>query len=223
MLASEKIDQLAAALAKAQAEMPPVNKTKTARVQMKSGGTYTFDYADLADVLDVVRGVLSANSLAVVQGADVIDGRTLLTTRLMHASGQWIESKYAMAAQGTPQEKGSELTYLRRYTLCAMLGIAAEEDDDGNGASGNTASVHKRQAPAPKQPAATPAQSPEDKHAGYLARVEQLIAEKKVPRDWLKKVLEKAGVSELKTMSVEQLETLGKTLSGKKDQQGKAA
>ncbi|MDA8311458.1 MAG: ERF family protein [Actinomycetota bacterium] len=128
MRSSEQIDQLAAALAAAQAAFPPVKKDRTATVPTKTGGTYSYHYADLTDLLDAVRPVLTANGLAVVQGGT---GERMVT-RLVHTSGQWIESDGTLpATQATPQGLGSAITYARRYWLSALLGIAAEEDDDG--------------------------------------------------------------------------------------------
>ena len=128
MRTSEQIDQLAAALAAAQGAFPAVTKNRTATVPTKTGGTYSYRYADLTDLLDAVRPVLSANGLAVVQGGT---GERMVT-RLVHTSGQWIEADGTLpATQATPQGLGSAITYARRYWLTALLGIAAEEDDDG--------------------------------------------------------------------------------------------
>lgn len=150
MKTSEQIADLAKALAEAQSEIQPPAKDKTARVKTKAGGEYTFDYVDLASVLDAVRGPLAKHGLSISQGTAGENGKTALETRLMHVSGQWMESAYPLSFQGSAQEKGSELTYARRYALCAMLGIAAEADDDGNAASGNRASVTSRQRQQPR-------------------------------------------------------------------------
>lgn len=145
MRSSEQINEVSAALAKAQADFPPIQKTKTARVKMKSGGEYTFDYADLPGIMDAIRPVLAANGLAVSQAVDTIDSKPMLESRVLHSSGQWLGSLWALAVGGSPQERGSELTYARRYALCGLLGIAADEDDDGNAATGNRANVAERQ------------------------------------------------------------------------------
>ena len=117
------IDKLAAALAKAQAKM--TNPPKTKRGQCR-GGTYM--YADLADVLDHVRAPLTENGLAIVQ---MVQPGVLLT-RLVHVSGQYLESRYPLPEGGqlSAQEMGSQITYARRYSLCPLLGIAGETDDD---------------------------------------------------------------------------------------------
>ncbi len=68
-----------------------------------------------------------------------------LTTRLMHLSGEWVESAMPLPHVGKPQELGSVMTYFRRYQLSAIVGITADDDDDGNEASGNRAQPAQRQ------------------------------------------------------------------------------
>jgi hypothetical protein len=131
MKTSEQIGELAAALAKAQGEMRHAAKdAQNPHLRNR--------YADLASVLDACREPLARNGLSVVQPAESGDGVVRVTTRLMHASGQWIESELAIpyaTGKGTSdaQALGSALTYGRRYGLSAMVGIAAD-DDDGAGA-----------------------------------------------------------------------------------------
>jgi hypothetical protein len=82
---------------------------------------------------------LAANGIAVVQTLDSTgDGHHFLFTRLVHVSGQWIESLCPIPAAGDMQKMGSAITYARRYSLSAICGIAADEDDDAN-ASGAAA------------------------------------------------------------------------------------
>lgn len=116
------IDKIAAALAKAQAKMTNPLKNKQGQCR---GGKYL--YADLADVLDHVRGPLSENSIAVVQM--VLPG--VLQTRLVHESGQYLEAIYPLPTDKIDQQAmGMAITYARRYSLCPLLGIAGETDDD---------------------------------------------------------------------------------------------
>lgn len=126
---SENIGELAAALAKAQAAMPNASKDAT-NPHFKSR------YADLASIWDACRKPLSDNGLAIVQAPVASEpGYVGLTTTLLHASGQWIaETVSAPLTQNTAQSVGSALTYLRRYALAAMVGVAPD-DDDGNTAS----------------------------------------------------------------------------------------
>lgn len=121
------IGRLAAALSKAQAEYQPLKKSKTAKIKMKSGGEYSYKYADLADMLECTRAALGKNGLAITQ---LING-SILETKLIHESGESLESTADLPTGISAQEYGSAITYLRRYTLGPMLGIASEEDDDG--------------------------------------------------------------------------------------------
>lgn len=121
-----QMDQIATALAQCQAELTNPPKTKTA-----NAGKYTYRYADLAEIIDHVRPVMAKHGLAIVQMVAVIEERNFLTSRLLHTSGQYLESVYPLPRQAGSQEMGSAITYARRYSLCALLGIAAEEDDDG--------------------------------------------------------------------------------------------
>lgn len=127
---SEAIGELAAALAKAHAEITPPTKGKTAKIESQKG-SYSYKYADLADVIECYKAPLSKHGLAIAQTMKPDGGLILLTTTLLHSSGQWIGSDYPIASYPRPQEQGSAITYARRYAVTALLGIAAEDDDDG--------------------------------------------------------------------------------------------
>ena len=118
------VDKLAEALAAAQGKFTNPKKTKTA-----NAGKYSYSFADLADVLDAIRQPMASAGLSVVQTIET--GPLHLATTLMHTSGQCITSRYPLVAMTSPQDMGSQLTYARRYSLCAILGVAAEEDRDG--------------------------------------------------------------------------------------------
>ena len=147
----EPIGNLAAALAAAQGELPAPKKTKTAKA-----GQYSYQYADLADVIDVSKAILAKHHLAVSQMPTIFpNGNLVLVTRLMHKSGESIEAVYPLPSGGKPQEMGSALTYARRYCYCAILGIAADADDDGEAAqhagNGNGKSNGKSETDETKQ------------------------------------------------------------------------
>lgn len=127
MRTSENIDQLATALAAAQAEM------KNAKLN-KINPHFKSKYADLAEIRDTVTPALSKNGIAVVQGTDAAESGILVVTRLVHKSGQWIESRFPIAYD-KPQTMGSAYTYAKRYSLAAICNIAADEDDDANAAN----------------------------------------------------------------------------------------
>lgn len=127
MKTSEAIDQLATALAAAQAEM------KNAKLN-KINPHFKSKYADLAEIRDTVTPALSKHGIAVVNGTDATDGGLHVVTRLIHKSGQWIESRFPIAYD-KPQTMGSAITYGKRYNLAAVANIAADEDDDANAAN----------------------------------------------------------------------------------------
>ena len=125
---SEPCADLMAALAKAQGDFEKLEKTRTAKVRMKDNkGEYTYNYADLSDVVESVRTALKANGLAFTQD----ERGSYLWTFLHHSTGQWLAGKVRLFAGNTPQTHGSGLTYARRYGLCNLLGVVAEDDDDG--------------------------------------------------------------------------------------------
>jgi hypothetical protein len=140
--ASDGVNELAAALAAAQGEFPTIEKNRTGHlpdaVPRRGNGSREYKYADLADVLKGVLPVLSKNKLAVLQPTFVEGGHIFVRTRLVHASGQWIECEYPVCAIHVDHQRmGSALTYAKRYALCALLGVAAEEDNDGTTAIGD--------------------------------------------------------------------------------------
>ena len=121
---SEQTSELAAALAKAQGVMGPA-------IINKQNPHFKNRYADLAAVFDAIRKPLADNGLSVTQTSELRDGMYILRTTLRHASGQWIASEYPLPLGAKPQELGSARTYGRRYELSAIVGVAADEDDDG--------------------------------------------------------------------------------------------
>jgi hypothetical protein len=127
MRTSENIDQLATALAAAQSEM------KNAKLN-KVNPHFKSKYADLAEIRDTVTPALSKHGIAVVNGTDATEGGLHVVTRLIHKSGQWIESRFPIAYD-KPQTMGSAITYGKRYNLAAVANIAADEDDDANAAN----------------------------------------------------------------------------------------
>lgn len=167
---NEDFGALAAALAKAQASFPTIQRDKEVTVTMKSGGSYKFKYAPLDTILAAVRKPLADNGLAIVQLLD--DGE--LVTMLLHSGGAKVAGRIALGQTSTVQELGSAITYLRRYALQALLGIAAEEDDDGNRASGNMATQRRRPDPDPSRVDRETGEIRED--APFAATVEGKVA-----------------------------------------------
>jgi ERF superfamily protein len=123
--------ELAAALAKVQAELPEVGKNRTAEVKNKEGKyLYSYTYADLADVSAAVLPVLGKHGLAFAAFPGHQDGRFGLRYYLLHSSGQSIEGFFQLDDSGGIQLTGGRITYARRYCLCAVTGITADEDVD---------------------------------------------------------------------------------------------
>ena len=154
---SEQIDKIAEALSQAQGEIQDPHKGKTAKVKgkTKSGSAYEYEYnyADIADVLKVTRQALSKHHISISQPT-IFDGDTLIVrTRLMHKSGQFIESDYPVCrVDGDHQRMGAAMTYARRYALCSIVGVAADEDMDGQGAAEAAPRSAKSNTAPPKMP-----------------------------------------------------------------------
>jgi hypothetical protein len=128
---SDTIIELAKALAKAQGQIKPA-------VKDSENPHFRSKYADLSSVWEACRKPLTDNGLSVVQmPVDApTPGSVALTTLLLHISGEFISS--TVSAPLTKQDAqgiGSALTYLRRYALSAIIGVVADDDDDGNAAS----------------------------------------------------------------------------------------
>jgi hypothetical protein len=134
---SETIGAIAAALAKAQAELTNPEKALVATIRASNprDQDQTFRYAALSSGLDIVRKALGGHEIATVQ-ATAIDkdaGLIRLTTTLAHSSGEWLSSECPVCAIGetaTPRRMGAALTYARRYALFTLVGIAGEDDLD---------------------------------------------------------------------------------------------
>src|SRR5690242_5621935 len=117
---SENINDLAAALSKAQGELKNVTKT--------GKGNYG-KYAELGPTLEEVRPIISKHGLSVVQLPTTVEGTHRLTTQLMHSSGQWIRATMDLLIERqSSQGQGSAISYARRYSLNAILGLGSDDD-----------------------------------------------------------------------------------------------
>src|SRR5215468_6778738 len=155
---SETIGTIAAALAKAQAQLvnPEKSLVGTIRSEQASGPERSFRYAPLSSGLDIVRKTLSQHEIATVQttSIDETSGIVRLSTVLAHASGEWIASDWPVCPiteTATPHRMGAALTYARRYALFTLVGIAGEDDLDAPDLIGsNTPSPRTEEPPAEK-------------------------------------------------------------------------
>jgi hypothetical protein len=135
--ASESIGALAAALAKAQAEIQNPEKSLTATIvsPFQRETVRSFRYAPLSSGLDLVRKCLGQHEIATVQTTAIDQDNNLirLTTTLVHASGEWVSSDWPVcpvSETAAPHRLGAALTYARRYALFTLVGIAGEDDLD---------------------------------------------------------------------------------------------
>ena len=150
---SEQIGELVKALAKAQAGLSSIERNRTVKVRTKTGGDYEFAYTTFDAIVEHVRPALTACGLWFTQTLENGDGKYRLVTTLFHESGQWLASETPILSEGGGNQAfGSALTYMKRYALAAMLGIASDDDDDGNEAAGNDVYSRKDKAPSPTPP-----------------------------------------------------------------------
>jgi len=135
---SPEINELAKALAKAQAQIENA-------VKHQKNPYYKSKYADLPAIWEACRKPLTDNGLSVIQSTRVENNTVILVTTLLHVSGQWVRGEYPVEPQKKdPQGYGSALTYARRYTLQSLVGVASE-DDDGE------AAMDREKGAAPKE------------------------------------------------------------------------
>ena len=173
---SETLAKLGTALAAAQAEIE--NATKNAK-----NPHFKSNYADLAEIINTTKPVLTKHGLAVVQVPGFYDGVVTVETMLLHTSGEWIRGVSGAPAQKQdPQGVGSAVTYLRRYSLAAVCCIA-QEDDDSNSASEGPEKLPAQRSTPKADPADAPALKPQ------TDRITALLAERNVDADTRSKTI----------------------------------
>lgn len=151
---------LAAALAAFQGECPPIRKGNTATVPTKNGGQYTYDYATLSDVLEVVNPVLARHGLSLMTKLTVTKHGFGIKYKLRHVSGESDGGFYPMPdpVRTPPQDMGAVQTYNRRHVVCSILGVApGGDDDDAQTAQAHAAENRQRAASRAAQPPRTAA------------------------------------------------------------------
>lgn len=169
---TENISELVIALAKAQGSMEPA-KFNRINPHFKNR------YADFTSIMDACRKPLSENGLSVMQYCETISEKLCLVTMLAHISGQWMKSFFPLNPKNLDSQSiGSAMTYAKRYSLSAMLGIVSdEEDDDGEASIGRGNSK-----PMPKQTKIS------DQQANILADLSSQLDDSTVQKvqNWLK-------------------------------------
>jgi hypothetical protein len=184
-----ELDKLIPALIKFQTVVKSPAKTKT-NPHLKN------KYADLSDIVDVVRGPLAENGLAISQL--VCDNA--VTTMLLHESGQYLSATTTLTLERpTMQGLGSAITYARRYALSAILGIVADDDDDGHAAS--TTTPAKQNTPASAPPAAPNDGCSEPQRKKIFAMIGELKWDNTKAKSFLKEMV---GVDSSKDLTKEQ-------------------
>lgn len=194
---SESIAELAAALSKGQSML------EAAKFNAKNPFLGN-QYASLASIIEVVKPVLKECNLSYSQGVFGGGGKIGVSTILMHASGQWLETSVEMdvgeqKGMSQAQVAGSIITYLRRYSLAAAFGIYAEEDSDAS----------TRQQRQLRQQRQQQAQKPKNGNNAETGEVQ--APDLNMTLDEAKKVLTPGGTA-MEALTTEQLETL--TVSG---------
>jgi hypothetical protein len=216
---SDDVSQISAALTKAVAEIEDIAKTRTAEIPTKTGGKYTYSFANLADVYAAVRAKLSEHGLAVVQEAFSDDRGPLVSTLVVHESGQWLETRPLRVPAGADaQSHGSAIAYARRYQLLAVVGAATEDDDGAAAAAGTRPARQSRRRDAGSAAAAAPE---EVRHmtdfpaAGPPARRAGAIAESQVRAMAIE--FQKAGITDRDERLAFIAEAIGRTVDSSKD------
>ena len=175
---SEKLETLLSDLAKAQAEFPTLPKDKNG---------YNYKYTDLDTVISTLRPILAKHNIGFMQTLTTTgNGMSAMTTRLFNAAGEWLEDTtplpgISLAKGNAAQNLGAAITYMKRYTLCAMLGVSCDEDPDGkpdgnpdfNARNQNNKNDRKE---APKPPKKGPAGGPDTPE--QQKRIKELLATK---------------------------------------------
>jgi hypothetical protein len=170
------MNELMTALAAASAELTNPVKDKTAKA-----GAYSYTYANLASVLDIVRPILARHGLVVVQDVMLSDHRVNIITTVWHTSGESLTFGPLSGPTGdTWQTLGGAITYARRYALMAALGLAADDDDTDaqNSPVSHPTGTTTLRGPAARHQAtgpATPAQKGKVRHLMSEARVSEVV------------------------------------------------
>ena len=185
---------LAEALAAAQAEMPAVGPDKQADVPTKSGGTFTYSYVSLGNLIAKTRPFLNKHGISIVQSTELADGRPVLRTVLMHTSGETLDAGVMpLYAEGGMQQLGGAITYARRYAWAAALGISDQDDTDAQHvdapSEAEKPSASQPQKPVAKPPNASVISNPQRKRLWAVAN------EHTVPEELVRQiVMDVAGV-----------------------------
>jgi len=173
---SEQINELAAALSKAQGDFKSPTKNKEVIVKTNGGNSYAFEYADLTQIIECIKEPMTKNGLSFTHITETNETGFWLRTFLMHSSGQFISTIYPLPQTMNAKELGGAITYGKRYSLSALVGISA--DDDADAEPENVQSFKNRQVASKPVAASIPKPNYEEaKKAGPSApQIKRLFA-----------------------------------------------
>lgn len=191
------LDKLAPALVGLQADLKPVEKS-AANPFFKS------KYAPLPAVMEAVQPLLAKHKLAVSQFVTHLDGQSALRTLLIHESGQLLEDvQPLLLAKQDPQGQGSAITYARRYGVMAVLGLVADEDDDGNAASQQTAPY--KASDDDMKPRASATRQASEKQKSMIAAIAHKVGK---DNEWIDNIMNRSLTSADASAVIEKLQAL---------------
>jgi hypothetical protein len=199
MFSGENKNEVIGAFVKAQPKFGVPKRTKKANVNTRSGGSYSYSYAPLEEIIAATREALTENGLACFNNV-VMPAQNVVTVScvLLHSSGQSHESEpLIFQVDGSPQATGSAITYGRRYSMSALLGIASEEDTDAQDTMPQNAQQGQSQrngnARGGKQQQAKAVNTiPSEEAEENAANAEQPITQGQLER--LQRIVKEAGV-----------------------------
>lgn len=161
---TEPIPALAAALAKVQSRLPKLERDRTVDVEHKDGSSHSYSYVTLANLSDAIFPLLAEHGLSfIAMPGTGSDGKMCLRYHLLHESGEQLSGEFPISGEGGIQMIGGRITYARRYCLAAVVGVAADEDDEARlGGEGVPRTAQRAARPPQRQAAANaaPARSP---------------------------------------------------------------
>ena len=196
---SESITELAKALSNFQGKMTAVKKDAI-------NPFYKSKYATLDTIWEAIRKPLSENGLSVAQTMNLTpDSKSVLETTLYHTSGEWISgTQLVNPVKDDPQSLGSAISYARRYSLSAILGIVADEDGDGNVATkSETKPKIKDESKPPEKPIQLKPDAKDEPNisAAQTKKIYASVKERGITADqakaYLKEVFKKMSTKEL--------------------------
>ena len=193
---SESTKEIATALSNFQGKMTAVKKDAT-------NPFYKSKYATLDTIWDTIRKPLSENGLSVAQTMNLIDGKSVLETTLYHTSGEWISgTQLVNPVKDDPQGLGSAITYARRYSLSAILGLLSDDDDDANTATKQESNVEQKVIVA--KPVSTVGETPQKTEGITVPQTKKIHATAKEKglsvesaRSYMQKTFKKSSTKEL--------------------------